>query len=74
MAVSRLAVLACSGGVLFCVLVLAYGVMMSRLMVVMRGSVMVSGRLMVMLTRRMLWCLCHFIAPALGVIASGIAS
>ena len=74
MAVSRLAVLACSGGVLFYVLVLAYGVMMSRLMVVMRGSVMVSGRLMVMLTRRMLWCLCHFIAPALGVIASDIAS
>jgi hypothetical protein len=52
---------------LFCVLVLTYGVMMSRLMVVMRGSVMVSGRLMVMLTRRMLWCLCHFIALSLGV-------
>ena len=74
MAVSRLAVLVCSGGVLFCILVLTYGVMMLRLMVVMRGGVMMGGRLMVMLTRRMLWCLCHFITPSLGVTASGIAS
>ena len=61
--VSRLAVLVRSGRVLFCVLVLAHGVMMSRLMMMMRGSVMVSGRLMVVLTRRMLrclCCLCHF--------------
>jgi len=74
MAVSRLAMLVCSGGVLFCILVLTYGVMMRCLMVVMRGGVMMGGRLMVMLTRRMLWCLCHFIAPSLGVTASGIAS
>ncbi len=65
MAVSRLAVLVCSGGVLFCVFVFTYGVTMCRLMVMMRGSVMVSGRLVVMLTRRMLCCLCHFIAPSL---------
>jgi hypothetical protein len=34
--------------------------MMGRLMVMMRGSVVVSGRLMVMLTRWMLHYLCHF--------------
>jgi hypothetical protein len=39
--------------VLLGVLVLADGVMMGRLMVMMRGGVMVSSRLMVVLTRRM---------------------
>jgi hypothetical protein len=39
--------------VLLGVFVLADGVMMGRLMVMMRGGVMVSSRLMVVLTRRM---------------------
>ena len=38
--------------VLLGVFVLADGVMMGRLMVMMRGSAMVSSRLMVVLTRR----------------------
>jgi hypothetical protein len=42
------------GGVLLGFVVLADIVMMGRLMVMMRGSVMVSGRLVVMLARRML--------------------
>ena len=39
--------------------VLAEIVMMGRLMVMMRGGVVVSGRLVMMLTRRMLRWLCH---------------
>jgi hypothetical protein len=39
---------------LFGVLVLTHGVVMFCLMVMMRGSVMMSGRLMVMLSRGML--------------------
>ncbi|MFZ3325113.1 MAG: hypothetical protein WA231_04135 [Methylocella sp.] len=38
-----------------------------RLVVMMRGSVVVSGRLMVMLTRRMLRCLCHLRSSSLRV-------
>ena len=51
--------------VLFRLLVLADIVMMSRLMVMMRSSVVVSGRLMVMLTRWML--VCHFRYSSLSV-------
>jgi len=46
--------------VLFRLFVLAEIVMMSRLMVMVSCSVVVSGRLIVMLTRRMLQYLCHF--------------
>jgi hypothetical protein len=49
-----LAVLVGRFGVLLRLFVLAEIVMMGRLMVMMRGGVMVSGRLVVMLTRRML--------------------
>jgi hypothetical protein len=38
-------------------------VVMGRLMMMMCGGVMVSGRLVMMLTRRMLRCLCHCGAP-----------
>jgi hypothetical protein len=48
---------------LFGVLVLAHGVVMLCLMVMMRGSVMMSGRLMMMLPRGMLRCLRHLMAP-----------
>jgi hypothetical protein len=41
-------------GMLLSIFVLAEIVMMLRLMVMMRGGVVMSGRLMVMLTRRML--------------------
>jgi hypothetical protein len=53
--------------VLLRLLVLAVFVMMGRLMVMMRGSVVVSGRLMVMLMRRMLRCLCHLPYSSLRV-------
>ena len=52
--VSRFAVFVRSGCMLFGVLVLTHGVVMFCLMVMMRGSVMMSGRLMVMLSRGML--------------------
>ena len=42
------------GRVLLRVVVLAEFVMVGRLMVMMRGGVVVSGRLVMMLTRRML--------------------
>jgi hypothetical protein len=57
--VGELAMSESRSGVFFRLFVLAEFVMMGRLMVVMSGSVVVSGRLMVMLTRRMLRCLCH---------------
>ena len=40
-------------------IVLAEFVMMGRLMVMMRGGMMVCRRLLVMVNRRVLWCLCH---------------
>ena len=49
-----LAVLVCRGCVLLGFVVLAEIVMVGRFMVMMRGGVMVSGREMVMLARRML--------------------
>ena len=54
MFVGKLAMLESRSGVLLRLFVLAAFVMMGRLMVMMRGGVVVSGRLMVMLTRRML--------------------
>ena len=54
MFVGKLAMFESSSGVLLCLFVLAEIVMMGRLMVVMRGGVVVSGGLVVMLTRRML--------------------
>jgi hypothetical protein len=53
--------------VLLRLFVLAEIVMMSRLMVMMRGGVVVSGRLVVMLTRRMLRCLWHLRSSSLRV-------
>jgi hypothetical protein len=46
------------------VIVLTDFVKMRRLVVMMRGGVMVSRRLMVMLTRRMLRRLCHCGVPS----------
>jgi hypothetical protein len=48
------AMLVSRGGVFLGIFVLADLVMMGRLMMMMRGGVVVSGRLVVMLTRRML--------------------
>jgi hypothetical protein len=53
--------------VLFRLFVLAEIVKMGRLQVMVRGGVVVSCRLKVMLTRRMLRCLCHFRYPSLRV-------
>ena len=50
---SRLAVLVRSRRMLFGVLVLPHSVVMLGLMVMMRGSMMMSGRLMVMFPRGM---------------------
>ena len=55
----KLAMFESRGRVLLCLFVFADFVMMGRLMVMMRCSVVVSGRLKVMLTGRMLRCLCH---------------
>lgn len=52
--VGSLAVFESRGCVLLCLCVLAEIVMMRRLMVMMRGSMVVSSRLMVMLASRML--------------------
>jgi hypothetical protein len=52
--VTGLAMFVSRGCVLLGLFVLTLIVMMGRLMVMMRGGVMVSGRLVVMLTRRML--------------------
>jgi hypothetical protein len=41
------------------VVVFTGGVMVCRLMVMMRGGMMVCRRLLVMVNRRVLWCLCH---------------
>jgi hypothetical protein len=54
MLVGELAMFVSRGSVLLGVFVLAEIVMMGRLMVMMRGGMMVSGRLVVRLTRRML--------------------
>jgi hypothetical protein len=54
MFVGKLAMLESRSGVLLSLFVLAKTVMMGRLMVMMCGSMVVSGRLMVILTRRML--------------------
>jgi hypothetical protein len=59
MFVGKLAMLESRSCVILRLLELAEIVMMGRLVVVMRGSVVVSGRQMVMLTRRLLRCLCH---------------
>ena len=53
MFVGQLTVFLSRRRVLLGVFVLADGLMMGRLMVMMRGGVMVSSRLMVVLTRRM---------------------
>jgi hypothetical protein len=54
MLVGKLAMFVSRGCVLLGVVVLAEIVMVGRLMVMMRGGVMVSGRLVVMLARRVL--------------------
>jgi hypothetical protein len=54
MFVGKLAMVESRGGVRLRLFVLAEFVMMGRLMVMMRGSVVVSGGVVVMLTRRML--------------------
>jgi hypothetical protein len=59
MFVGKLAMFESRRCVILRLFVLADIVMMGRLVVMMRGSVVVSGRQMVMLTRRMLRCLCH---------------
>jgi hypothetical protein len=59
MLVGKLAMFESRSGVLLRLLVLAEIVMMGCLMVMMSGSVVVSGRLVVMLSRRMFRCLCH---------------
>jgi hypothetical protein len=65
MFVGELAMFVSRSGVLLRLFVLAEIVMMGRLMVMMRGSVVVSGCPMVMLTRRMLRCLCHLLNSSL---------
>ncbi len=50
------------GCVLLALYVLAEIVMVGRLMVMMRGGVVVRGRLVVRLACRMLRCLCHSLA------------
>jgi hypothetical protein len=57
----ELAVLMRGGGVLLGVFMLADRMMMSGLMAMMRGGVMVSGRLMMMLGRWKLGGPCHFL-------------
>jgi hypothetical protein len=54
MFVSELAMFESSSGVLLRLFVLAKFVVMGRLMMMVYGGVMVSGRLVMMLTRRML--------------------
>ena len=60
MFVGKLAMSESRSCVLLRLFVLAEFVMMGRLMVMMRGGVVVSGSLVMMLTRRMLRGLCHF--------------
>ena len=57
--VGELAMFVSRGCVLLGVVVLAEIVMVGCLMVMMRGGVMVSGRLVVLLARRMLHYRCH---------------
>ncbi|MGH6811145.1 MAG: hypothetical protein ACREDM_01975 [Methylocella sp.] len=57
--VGELTMFVSRSGVLLRFFVLAELVMMGRLMVMMRGSMVVSGCPMMMLTRRMLQYLCH---------------
>ena len=59
----ELAMLMRSGGMLLGVFMLADCMMVSGLMAMMRGGVMVSGRLMMMLGRWMLGP-CHFFIPS----------
>ena len=67
MFMGKLAMFVSRSGVFLRLFVLAEIVMMGRLMVMMRGGVVVSGRLVVMLTRWMLWCLCHLRYSSLRV-------
>ena len=59
MLMSGLAMLQSRRGVLLGLLMLADSMVMGRLIMMMRGRVMVSGRLKVVLSRWMLRCLCH---------------
>jgi len=63
MFVGELAMFVSGGCVLLRLFVLAMIVVMGRLMMMMCGGVMVSGRLVVVLTRWMLRCLCHYGVP-----------
>ena len=49
--------------VLHCLFVLTERVMMRRLVVMMRGGVVVGSRLVMMLLGRMFRCLCHLDVP-----------
>jgi hypothetical protein len=57
--VGHLTVLVCRSRVLLGVVVFTHGVMVGRLMMVMRGSMVVGRCLLVVVTCRVLWCLCH---------------
>ena len=60
MLVGKLAMVMSCRRVLFGLFVLANRVMVRRLMVMMRGGMVVTGRRVMMLMRRMSRCLCHF--------------
>jgi len=60
MLVGKLAMLMRYRRMLFGLFVLANRVMVCRLMVMMRGGMVVTGRGLMMLMRRVSECLCHF--------------
>ncbi len=59
MFISGLAMFVSRGDVILGLLMLAKSVVMGRLMMMMRGRVVVSGRLKLVLNRRMFRGLCH---------------
>jgi hypothetical protein len=67
MFMGKLAMFESRSCVLLRLFVLPEIVMMGRLIVMMRGSVVVECRLVVMLTGRMLRCLCHLRSSSLRV-------
>ena len=70
MLVGKLAMVMCRRRVLFGLFVLANRVMVRRLMVMMRGGMVVTGRRVMMLMRRMTRCLCHFDVPPFRSVAT----
>ena len=63
----KLAVLPSCRSVLFGLFMLVERVMVLRLMMVMRGRMVVSSGLVMVLTGWMFWCLCHSM-PLYGVV------